>query len=485
MIGSLFRRLRRFDRHLVLVDAQRATTSLIVAAVVVFMPLYSAWQVASTAASAATPAHTTEMRGGVPLEQVFSVRRIAETAALEARVASVRTRLSDVTAQLPAQSCLLARADTRAVAAVRPDEPLVPASNMKVFVAAAALDVLGDDHRFATAAVGSRVGDVVTGNLWLVGGGDPLLSTRGYPATQQYPTISPTFLDSLADELAASGIAAVTGSVVGDESRYDDERYVPTWGDGIRAIEAGPLGALLVNDGVILGQPLKPANPAAGAATVFTQLLRERGITVGGAPRSGTAPSEAERLGVLTSAPLSQVLADLLTNSDNNVAELLLKEIGLTRSQSPTRVAGLQAVAHVLEARGITTTGLVFADGSGLDDTNRVTCAALLAVLESFGPDSPLGQGMALAGTTGTLRTVFTAGPAAGRVRAKTGTLRNVKSLSGFFPVGDGAISFALVMNGAGVSNQSAYRPVWDATMRAFAAYSATPRTHDLLPRER
>lgn len=483
MIVKLLRRLQRFDRHLLSVDAQRATTSVIVAAVVLFVPLYSAWQVAQTAASAASPALSHAAIGGMPAEPLLSVRRIAQTAALEARVATVRTRLARVAAQLPEQSCLLTRADTRVVVAVRADDLVIPASNMKVLVAAAALDVLGNDFRYETRIVGMREGDVVAGNLWLVGGGDPLLSTRAYPATQQYPTISPTFLDSLADELVASGITSVTGSVVGDESRYDDERYVPTWGDGIRAIEAGPLGALLVDDGVVLGQPLKPANPAFGAATIFTQLLRERGITVIGAPRAGTAPTDVAQLGSLTSAPLAQVLIDLLTNSDNNAAELLLKEMGLVRAQTPTRVAGLQVVAQVLEARGISTTGLAFADGSGLDDSNRVTCSTLVAVLESFGLESALGQGLAVAGTTGTLRSVLTGAPAVGKLRAKTGTLRNVKSLSGFFPVQDGAISFALVLNGGGVSNQSTYRPLWDATVKAFGTYNATPRTQDLLPR--
>ncbi|NDF82864.1 MAG: hypothetical protein EB130_06870 [Actinobacteria bacterium] len=267
MITKLLRRLRRFDHHVVSVDAQRATTSIIVAAVVFFVPLYSAWQVANTAASAATPALTTDVTGGLPAEPLFSVRRIAQTAALEARVATVRQRLSSVATQLPEQSCLLARADARVVASVRADEAVIPASNMKVLVAAAALDILGEDFRYETRLLGNQVGGVVAGNLWLVGGGDPLLSTRAYPATQQYPTISPTFLDSLADELAASGVTSVTGSVVGDESRYDNERYVPTWGDGIRAIEAGPLGALLVNDGIILGQPLKPASRLSATAS--------------------------------------------------------------------------------------------------------------------------------------------------------------------------------------------------------------------------
>lgn len=113
MISKVLRRLRRFDRHVISVDAQRATTSVIVAAVVVFVPLYSAWQVANTAASAATPEVTTEAIGGMPAEPLLSVRRIAQTAALEARVATVRQRLSSVATQLPEQSCLLARADTR------------------------------------------------------------------------------------------------------------------------------------------------------------------------------------------------------------------------------------------------------------------------------------------------------------------------------------------------------------------------------------
>ncbi|NBR91999.1 MAG: hypothetical protein EBT46_00570 [Actinobacteria bacterium] len=89
----------------------------------------------------------------MPKEPLFSIRRIAQTAALEARVANVRTRLAGVAAQLPAQSCLLARANTRVLAAVRSEQPLVPASNMKVFVAAAALDVLGAEYRFETRRI--------------------------------------------------------------------------------------------------------------------------------------------------------------------------------------------------------------------------------------------------------------------------------------------------------------------------------------------
>jgi D-alanyl-D-alanine carboxypeptidase/D-alanyl-D-alanine-endopeptidase (penicillin-binding protein 4) len=287
----------------------------------------------------------------------------------------------------------------------------------------------------------------------------------------------------LADELVASGINKVTGSVVGDESRYDDERYVPTWGDGIRAIEAGPLSALMVDDGTLLGDPFKPANPAVGAATAFTRLLQARGITVIAAPRSGLAPSEGTKVGELTSAPLSALLADVLANSDNNAAELLLKEIGLVSRKSPTRVAGLQSVAAVLDARNISTEGVVLVDGSGLDSTNRLTCSLLVNLLNSYGSDSVLAEGLALAGTTGTLREQLTTPPAVRRVRAKTGTLRSSKALSGFYQVSDGAITFSLLLNGPGVSNQSAYQPQWKSLMAALSAFSDKPLTEDLVPR--
>ena len=477
------RRAARFDRHLLTVDTQRAVVSVIVACVVVFVPIFSAWQVARSSAGAAEPLSLPLTTEPAPTEPIFSVRRIARTTAIEARVSNVRSLLADFTKALPPDSCVVVRAETREVSATRASRPLIPASNMKLLVAAAALDVLGADYRFTTSLIGNRVGDTIVGNLWLVGGGDPVLSTRAYPPTQLYPTTSPTFLDSLADELRASGINKITGSVVGDESRYDDERYVPTWGDGIRSIEAGPLGALMVDDGTLLGDPFKPAQPAVGAATAFTRLLRARGITVIAAPRSGVAPTDGVTIGEVISAPLGVLLGDVLANSDNNAAELLLKEIGLVDEGSPTRVAGLQAVVSVLEQRGISTNGVVLVDGSGLDANNRLTCSLLVDLLESFGSQSVLAEGLALAGSTGTLREQLTTPPAVRRVRAKTGTLRTSKALSGFYEVSDGAITFSLLLNGPGVSNQSAYQPQWKSLMNALGAFSDEPRTQDLLPR--
>jgi len=145
VLGSLWRRAKHFDRHVVSSDPQRAVTSLIVAAAVVFVPVFSAWQVTNTAAGEATPLTTPMSANEPPREPLFSVRRIAQTAATEARVAKVRRNLATYTAQLPPNSCLLAVADSRNVASVAPDVALAPASNMKLLVAAAAPDAALDD----------------------------------------------------------------------------------------------------------------------------------------------------------------------------------------------------------------------------------------------------------------------------------------------------------------------------------------------------
>ena len=70
---------------------------------------------------------------------------------------------------------------------------------------------------------------VVSGDVWLVGGGDPLLMTDPYVAHFKYQPVTHTSLEALADEIVASGVHEVTGSIVGDDSRYDQLRYLPQW----------------------------------------------------------------------------------------------------------------------------------------------------------------------------------------------------------------------------------------------------------------
>ena len=106
------------------------------------------------------------------------------------------------------------------------------------------------------------------GDLYLVGGGDPVLSADWYPVSnlERYPVMSPTRLEGLADALVSAGVTSVSGNVVGDASRYDDEYFAPSWGVGVAGLEAGPYDSLMVNDSRVLNDPLKANDPAEGAA---------------------------------------------------------------------------------------------------------------------------------------------------------------------------------------------------------------------------
>ena len=188
------------------------------------------------------------------------------------------------------------------------------------------------------------------------------------------------------------------------------------------------------------------------------------------------------------SAPLRTVVEEMLATSDNNTAELLVKEIGLAAGGAGTREAGLAAIRTTLERWGVPTAGMVLDDGSGLSNENRVTCGAFVDVLARSGPNQALGAGLPVAGRSGTLTDVFTDSPVTGRLRAKTGTLGNapfnadppaVKALSGYLPVGGGAgatIEFSLLLNGPGpLIDQSLYRPIWDALVATLASYPTGP----------
>jgi serine-type D-Ala-D-Ala carboxypeptidase/endopeptidase (penicillin-binding protein 4) len=428
---------------------------------------------------------------------LLSYRRVPGTLARELSLDQFAADVADFGSTLNDTSCVAVSLDGMTVAAIRPDLPLIPASNEKLLVGAVALDRLGNGYRFTTEVRAATPQDgVVAGDLYLVGGGDPLLTSSTYPVENDLnPVTSPTSLDALADAVVDAGVRRVEGSVVGDGSRYDDEWYVPSWSEDIRGIEAGPFDALLVNDARVTGDPQRAEDPAEAAARELTQLLTERGVEVAGTPRAGTAAGDAGVLATVDSAPIHAVVGEMLSTSDNNTAEMLVKEIGFQAGGEGTREAGLAAIRATLEGWGAPTDGMVLDDGSGLSNENRVTCGAFVDVLARSGPKQPLGAGLPIAGTSGTLRDVFTDSPVTGRLRAKTGTLGNapfnadppaVKALSGYLPVagGGGTIQFSLLLNGPGpLTDQSQYRPIWDALANTLAGYPAGPSVVELAPR--
>ncbi len=271
---------------------------------------------------------------------------------------------------------------------------MIPASTHKLAVAAVALEVLGPDHRFTTkVAASTPVDGVIEGDLVLVGGGDPLLVSADFPISEDsQPAFNTTSLDGLADAVVAAGVTTIDGSILGDGSRYDDEFVIPSWGPAVAFVDAGPYDALVVNDARVLGRTARQRDPNEAAAREFARLLRDRDVAINGGIGVGTADPAVPVLASVESEPLTAVLAEMLTTSDNDTAEMLLKELGVADSGEGTVAAGLNVVDRTLRAWGIPMEGVRLVDASGLSTDNRMTCAALLAVLQRV-QGSPVAAG--------------------------------------------------------------------------------------------
>ena len=441
------------------------------------------WRFVDQVATSVTP--IPNEREIAPLSApILNARRNPSTLSHDVRFRPLSAKLQTLSNRLPTNSCFTVDIEGSRIISVNGDNSLMPASNMKIVVAAVALEILSPDHVFTTKLLGRVEGNAIVGDAYLVGGGDPVLISGDYPSTEPYPTFNFTRLDGLINALAEKGISSINGSIIGDETRYDAERYTPSLGLGIKGTEVGPLGALMVNDGTITGNPIKPDNPALGASTELTNIFMNNGIRVSGTPKVGTAPQDMAVIAQIDSLPLPEVLAEMLTNSDNNTADLLVKEIGYASTGEGTRNAGLEAIKAQLVEWGISLDALNFVDGSGLDRDNRLTCNALSALLNRDAGFGPIGLGLAIAGQTGTLRDVLVDTLGAGKLRGKTGTLTGAKALSGFVPYSqDQASTFTLILNSPNASNQTTYRPLWNELSNVLGGFSSSPTAEDLVPK--
>jgi D-alanyl-D-alanine carboxypeptidase/D-alanyl-D-alanine-endopeptidase (penicillin-binding protein 4) len=369
-------------------------------------------------------------------------------------------KLTDLASRTPGASCLTVHAGGREIYASNPTLPVSPASVEKLLTADAALTVLGPDTTLHTSVrvEGDVTDGVVDGNLTIVGGGDPLLMTDAYAQSFRHTPTERTSLESLADRIVAAGVREVRGSVVGDDSRYDSVRYLSVWpARFVTEADIGPMSALTVDDGFEAFPPspdlrvpkeTAAADPAALAATRLTEALATRGVTVMGPATSGRAPEGANEIASIDSAPIKSIVEEMLRESDNEAAELLAKEIGLQKSGAGTTEAGVAAIGEVLRASGLPTDATTQVDGSGLAVQDQETCGLIQALLDKASPTSPIAAGLPVAGETGTLEKRFLDSPAAGRLRAKTGTLNQVTALAGYIDTVPGAaLSFTYILN--------------------------------------
>jgi D-alanyl-D-alanine carboxypeptidase/D-alanyl-D-alanine-endopeptidase (penicillin-binding protein 4) len=337
-------------------------------------------------------------------------------------------------------------------------EPFRPASTEKLAVALAALGELGPDFRTETVVLGAgtRKGKVWKGDLILKGLGDPDLQTDD--------------LDLLAREIRGRGIRRVAGRVVADESYFDRRRTAPGWKPAYYKIECPPLSALVANRAVLDGRTTD--DPALAAAIALKRALERAGIQVGNAARKGKAPGGAVELARVDSPPLRKLVKLMDTQSDNFVAEMLLKLLGAHELGKGTTSAGARVVRRELAERGVPLAGVRIVDGSGLSQNDRLTAIALASILTMARNEEEVAgafrSSLAVAGITGTLEDRMEKPPARGRVRGKTGTTAESSALAGY---AGSRFVFALIMNGNPVNAYDA-RAAQDrfATILAGAA---------------
>ncbi|WP_225097223.1 D-alanyl-D-alanine carboxypeptidase/D-alanyl-D-alanine-endopeptidase [Streptomyces sp. CoH27] len=346
-------------------------------------------------------------------------------------------------------------------------EALTPASTTKIATAVAALSALGPDHRFTTRAAL----EPGTGDLVLVGGGDPTLTAhkeaggtsraseveRGGEAERGGETESGGSWASLR-QLAADTAQALTKRGIHKVTlSYDATLFT---GPAVHPIgvndNLAPVSALTADEGRTDDSTSGPAprvsDPAADAAGKFAAFLKSAGITTT-PPGPAKASTRAQTLATVSSPPLSDVVERMLTNSDNDIAETLARQTALTSGQPGSFDGGARAISARLTKLGLPMAGASFHDGSGLDRADRLTADLLTGLLVTAGDPGrpglrPVLTGLPIAGFTGTLTSRYSNG-AAGVVRAKTGTLTGVNALAGTVVDADGRpLAFAFLASG-------------------------------------
>lgn len=352
----------------------------------------------------------------------------------------------------------------------RARRPYIPASTVKLLTSAAALSVLGPEHRFTTTTVAGGKGKIV-----LVGGGDPYLASK--PSASSYPTRAS--LVDLAQRTAATLQRSKQRTVAlgYDASLFSGPTWHSNWPGGY-ADQVTPVSALWVDEGRVRGVSPGPrvSEPAKNAADAFARALKAQGITVTSVTPAKAATG-ARVLGAVKSMPLERIVEQLLLASDNDAAEVVFRHTALG-AQRPGSFAEARLVVQArLRALGVWIDGTAIPDGSGLSRETRVSADTLARVLRLAAEEThpelrAVITGLPVAGVEGTLQTRFFDGASvAGRglVRGKTGTLSKVHALAGLVRTRDGSVLiYAFLVNDA--ENEYAARVWLDRVSTALSA---------------
>ncbi len=416
-------------------------------------------------------------------------------------------------------------------------DSMIPASNQKLFVLAAAVDVLGPSFEFRTV-LAIRGQDLI-----VVGDGDP---ATGDPQLCSARNLSVTsFLDDWALAVRRVGGPVIDGDLIIDDSIFDSEWTNPTWElNDLQKWYAAPVGALNLNDNclefslkpssspggrgewsafprvsivdvvnrtrtaqrgdpvvarpenswtyILSGpcsapaklQPVAVPEPSMFFAEAFRESLDRAGVALRGHIRrqrvrsaDGSLPVDLRIIADHRTA-LSDVLARIGKNSQNLFAECLVKRLGYEFAKRSVAAepqgswqTGADAVQDFLRRAGIRLDGFSLADASGLSRANRATAAQFIAVLTYMHQHphrSLFFESLAVAGEYGSLRRRMV--DLEDRVVGKTGTLRGVKSLSGYIhDRGTPSLAFSILINGIKGSS-AAHKQAQDELCRLLAS---------------
>jgi len=431
--------------------------------------------------------------------------------------------------------CVLDATSGERLLAVDADRGFAPASNMKLVTAAVALTSLGPRFTMPTEVwCGGEVREgALHGDLVLRGHGDPTLG-RGEAGRMRMAKLvagvrergitrivgrvvgddawlGPEHLglgwqwDYLDEDYAAPfGALCCAGNVVTLRVRMEPTGPVvavdPPWypvRSAVEGVAAGgktslratrALGAANIDVTGTIAADARPqvlrvavADPTAFAVDHFTVALREAGITIDPvAPVVASRDTPRTLVARVGSPPLAELLVPLLRDSDNLIAE----NVARVAARESTGDGGTSAVAGnaatTLTAFGIDPNGLVAADGSGLSRRNLVRpsqLAQLLLAMQRSPHGAVFAGALPVAGESGTLRARFDAGPARGRVRAKTGFISRVVCLSGYVPSGTGEASlvFSVMLNDF-TCDETAAKAAVDAFVQRLATFADESR---------
>lgn len=386
-----------------------------------------------------------------------------------------------------------------------PDRALMPASNVKLVTSLAALHFLGPEFRYFTGVCAEAPPDGegrIAGDLYLRGGGDPTLSHEDLERLAV--DLARMGVRRVGGDLVADA-SCFPGPPLGLGWSWDDETYaysapicgLSVDGNTVRAEVGGgerpgdpcrltltPVSDHLTLDPDCVTGPadvprpvvfrLRARNvvgvtgpvPAGGrvsaivsveepdvyAAGLFGRALEAQGIEVEGGYRQGETPASAETLVTHESAPLCDLLAAMNVPSDNGIAEALLRTVPRPKGRPGTASEATGMIERWLPEIGVGAQPLRLCDGSGLSRLNLLTPRAIVGLLTYAAALSdvrePLLASLPVAGATGTLSRRMKGTVAEGRVRAKTGSLWGVSSLSGYVGAADEcAVTFSMLMN--------------------------------------